>query len=215
MKNELLEVKEIMMDYSEAKEEFCHQRLFFDFKVEEKIKQDNLNIECYGNQDFYDQACTYFDEYPFSVADVVEKIKKEHPKYQEKHLKELTLSTILSKYNNDEEYVDFIVKSVDEYYLYVGCGFFAVKELEDGLGKYEEKIKETVGSIAGESKEFVQRIKETAAEKIKPYGEAAQEEFGDFIDLAKGAVHAGSKKLVKFFDKIAKKTANDDDESEG
>ena len=210
MKEELVTLKDSAIKIVKAKESLKKQKMFFNMKVEEK-KQE-LNIEEFYNSEEYGicedsfEAANMLNELFPQIRDIVAKMRKEHPKYGSKRIKELTLTALTYDEPLLEDSEAVII--IDNYFLYEECGFFKIKAQQEELDELGKEAKETTEAIIDQSKQTTIKIGNSISNIVKPYGEVAKEQFGDAKEEAKNLINKGSKKLRKILEKVEDKTKN-------
>lgn len=201
MKEQLQSLKESAIQIVTEKETLKKQKEFFNMKVEEQKNTLGIEEVFNYNEDSYEAASLLL----FECADMVElisKVKKEHPKYGNKRIKELVL-TALEALGYD---IAFMEKVIDNYFLYEACGFYKVQTVEQSIEVLEEEAKVTTGAILDETKEAAKKVGTSIANVAKPYGEVAKSQIGEAKTAAKGLLNKGSKKLMKILEDVETKT---------
>ena len=201
MKEQLQSLKESAIQIATEKESLKKQKEFFNMKVEEQKEMLGIEEIFNYNEDSYEAASLLVFECA-NVVELISKIKKEHPKYGNKRIKELVL-TALEALEYD---VTFMGKVVDNYFLYEECGYYKVQTIEQSIEALEEEAKATTGVIFDETKEAAKKVGTSIANVAKPYGEVAKSQFGEAKTAAKGLLNKGSKKLMKILEDVETKT---------
>ena len=210
MKEELFTLKDSAFKIAKANESLKKQKMFFNMKVEEQKEKENIeefyNKEEYGIYEDSFEAANMLNELFPQIRDIVAKMRKEHPKYGIKRIKELTLTALTydEPLLEDSEATNII----DNYFLYEECGFFKLKAQQEELIKLGKEAKETTETIIDQSKQATVKFGTSVANIVKPYGEIAKEQFGDAKEEAKNLINKGSKKLRKILEKVEDKTKN-------
>lgn len=203
MKEEFKILKELTVKFKETKEEYLKQRVFFNLKVEEQKKNLGINDDSNLKIDSYEEAKLLNEEFP-ELHEVVTQLKEEFPKYGDKRLKELALKRVA--YITSEE--SKIRSDIDNYFIYKNCGFYQLYDLESQLVDLENEIKEIGVQLFGESKQVIIENGTKIIDIVKPYGEVAKEKFNTVGVATKKMVNNGSKKLIKIFEDIERKTSD-------
>lgn len=205
MKENLSTLKDSTIKLLKAKESLKKQKMFFNMKVEEK--KEILNIEeLYNNEEYgifedsFEAASLLVEQFP-QISDIVAKMRKEHPKYGVKRIKELTLIAL----SYDEPSLEDCETSniIDNYFLYEECGFFKLKAKQEELSQLQDETKETTNSIINQTKKSAIKFGTSVSNIVKPYGEIAKEQ-------GKTAINKGSKSLIKVLKRVEKKTNKDE-----
>lgn len=208
MKEELKTLKDSAEKIVTERENFKKQRLFFNMKVEEKVKQLGIDEIFAANNDSYDAAITLNFAFPeiYTMASI---IREEHPKYGNKRIKQIMIDKLKSqKVELSDNTVEAFCKVIDNYFLYESCGFFELKAKEDKIVSLEENTKQSTKAILDESKNTIVKVGNSALNIVKPYGEVAKSQLKDAGVAAKSLVNKGSKQLIKLLQKVDDKTSN-------
>ena len=208
MKEELLKLKDSASKIIEQKSKLKNKINLFNLKVEEK--KEELGIDDFFNleSDSYNSACFLDIAFP-EIQQIVSSIRKEHPKYGEKRIKELTIVELNKNMGNNHNLIllkDELDTIVDCYFLYENCGFFKIKELENSISELEGDAKEGLNSILGESKEVAKKAGSSVVNVVKPYGDIAKSQLNDVKNNTKKLINTGSKKLINVLKNIENKT---------
>lgn len=201
MKEELKSLKDSAIQVANEKEKLKKQKEFFNMKVEEQKEALGIEEIFNYNEDSYDAASLLIIEWP-NVAELISKLKKEHPKYGNKRIKELTL-VALETLDYDIPYMSNII---DNYFLYEECGFYKVQSIEKSIEILENDVKTTTGAILDETKETAKKVGTSIVNVAKPYGEVAKNQFNDAKVATTGLIHKGAKKLIKILEDVETKT---------
>ena len=204
MKEELSTLKNSVQQIAKGCENFKKQRNFFNMKVEEKLLETGLE-EVITAEDSYESA-KVLNENLSSIHMLVTYIKKEHPKYGNRRIKELVIKEIHEASFIPEELEGKIELAVDNYFIYESCGFFKLLNQEKELEELGTEAKIATDAILDESKAAAIKAGKAALNIVKPYGEVAKSQLSDAGDRAKKAVNKGSRQLIKFFENIEEKT---------
>lgn len=207
-------MKEKLKELRKLNEELIKERqLFEDMKDEFSYNVElNSEDELYG--DPY-QMAKAFNNFNKTAILRVKDLRKSHPRYGEKRLKNEITKIFRECYQQEgayeiikiEEFIDNnVLEMVDDYLLYDSCGFFKVLDQEDKIDCLEQTIIGVKDELLDESKEAVSSIGTGAINILKPYGEVAKGQLNDAANMAKGLINKGSKKLVKILQKIEDKT---------
>ena len=206
MKEELSTLKNSVQQIAKGCENFKKQRNFFNMKVEEKLLETGLE-EVITAEDSYESA-KVLNENLSSIHMLVTYIKKEHPKYGNRRIKELVIKEIHEASFIPEELEGKIELAVDNYFIYESCGFFKLLNQEKELEELGTEAKIATDAILDESKAAAIKAGKAALNIVKPYGEVAKSQLSDAGEATKKIVNKGSKKLKIFFESIEEKTKN-------
>ena len=209
MKEELKTLNESVESVMLAKQLFSKHKMFFNMKVEEQKEKLNIQEVYYTNNDSYSAAIVLTYYYP-EITGIVSAIREEHPKYGTKKIKELVVKELYARRNgslHEDDANNIYPLIVDNYFLYDDCGFFKLQDYELAIKDLEKETKEASSAVLNESKKAVKKAGNTIVDIVKPYGEVAKSQLDDAGNVAKKAINKGSKKLVKFFENIEKKTS--------
>ena len=211
MKEELKALKGSAEQLVKVRKNLSKQKSFFNMKVEEK-KQETGIEEIIDLSDSYESAKMICFEFPiieYPIYDKVSKIRKEHPKYGNRRIKELIINDIL---NNKElnsnlypplrEGLEIII---DNYFLYETCGFFKIYKQETEIIELEKEARVAADVILDETKTAAIKAGETVVNVVKPYGDVAKSQLNDVGVIAKKFVNKGSQKLKKIFETLEEK----------
>lgn len=204
MKEELKALKDSAEQIVKARQTLQRKKTFFNMKVEEKKEETGI-IELIEMNNSYESAKALNENFS-CVHVLVTQIRKEHPKYGNRRIKELVLKQIHELSFIPEDLEDKIELAVDNYFLYESCGFFKLLEQEKEI---EELGNEAVGVadvILDESKAAAIKAGKAALNIVKPYGEVAKSQLNDAGEATKKVINKGSQKLKKFFESIEEKT---------
>lgn len=205
MKEDLKNIKDSTVKVIEEKENFKKQKEFFNMKVQEQKLQSGIE-ELFKLDDSYESAKMLNTNFP-EIANIITSLKKEHPKYGEKRIKEMA-NIHLNYQLSASVFSDSLSIMIDNYFLYERCGFSKLLEQENNLTKLEESIKTSCDAILDESKDTAIKAGTAIVNIVKPYGKVAKGQLEDASKLAKNAVNSGSKKLIKVLKSIEEKTNN-------
>ena len=206
MKEELSTLKNSVQQIAKGCENFKKQRNFFNMKVEEKLLETGLE-EVITAEDSYESA-KVLNENLSSIHMLVTYIKKEHPKYGNRRIKELVIKEIHEASFIPEELEGKIELAVDNYFIYESCGFFKLLNQEKELEELGTEAKIATDAILDESKAAAIKAGKAALNIVKPYGEVAKSQLSDAGEATKKIVNKGSQKLKIFFESIEEKTKN-------
>lgn len=206
-------MKEKLKELRKLNEELIEERqLFEDMKDEFSYNVElNCEDELYG--DPY-QMAKAFNNFNKTAILRVKDLRKAHPRYGEKRLKNEITKIFRECYQQEGAYEicpseifdNNVLEMVADYLLYDSCGFFRVLDQEDKIDCLEQTIIGVEHELLDESKEAVSSIGTGAINILKPYGEVAKGQLNDAANMAKGLINKGSKKLVKILQKIEDKT---------
>lgn len=204
MKEELKALKDSAEQIVKGCQTLQRKKTFFNMKVEEK--KEEAGIEELIEMDSSYEAAKSLNENFSCVHVLVTQIKKEHPKYGNRRLKELVLKQIHELGFIPEDLEDKIELAVDNYFLYESCGFFSLLEQEREVEALGYEAKDRADVILDESKVAAIKAGKAVINVVKPYGEVAKSQLNDASDAAKKVINKGSQKLKKFFESIEEKT---------
>ena len=199
MKEELIKLKDLSNDYSEAKKKYEERKAIFneDTKTIMVILSESVVAAD------YETACKFYDEYK-TLRELAIQLKVEHPRYGEKRVFE----TLLEIFKNTDEYQDRTLcanKIVSAYIAFEKCGFEEVRELEQQANELAVKLAENLDEVKTGKIDNVIKSVNNVIETAKPYGEAAKKHLNNLGSFAKGAVSKGAKQLIKVLDKTDSK----------
>lgn len=194
MKEELIELRDLTSAYSESKKKFEERKRVFNEDTKETMVVLHSTVKAAD----YETACEFFDEYTL-LGEFYEKLKKEHPRYGEKRVRE----TLLEMFRNAESYQDRTLcaeQIVGAYITFDKCGFKEVKQLENETNAIGLKLAETVDTVkTGTVDNTIENVNKTI-ETMKPYAEQAKKHLEVFGGIAKNAVTTGAKRLIKILE---------------
>lgn len=199
MKEELIQLRNLTNDYSEAKKNFEARKEVFNEDTKE-VMVILSKIVVAAN---YETACEFYDEYQ-ALRDFARQLKKDHPRYGEKRVEE----TLEAWFKTVPEYQDRTLcagQIVDAYLVFERCGFDEVRALEQHSKELAVKLAENVEDVKTEKVDTAIKSVNEAIEAAKPYGEAAKKHLNKFGNFAKGAISKGVKQLVKILDETDSK----------
>lgn len=204
MKEELKALKDSTEQIVKACQTLQRKKTFFNMKVEEKKEETGI-IEIIEMDCSYESAKALNENFS-SIHMLVTHIRKEHPKYGNRRIKDLVMKEIHEASFIPEELEDKIELAVDNYFLYESCGFFSLLEQEKELDALGAEAKDRADAILDESKAAAIKVGNAALNIVKPYGEVAKSQLNDAGEATKKAINKGSQKLKKFFESIEEKT---------
>lgn len=204
MKEELNTLKNSVQQIAKGCESFKKQRNFFNMKVEEKLLETETK-EVILAEDSY-EAAKILNENFSSIHMLVTHIKKEHPKYGNRRIKDLVMKEIHEASFIPEDLKDKIELAVDNYFIYESCGFFKLLKQERELEALGNEALDATETIFDESKAAAVKAGKAAIDIVKPYGEVAKSQLNDAGEATKKAINKGSQKLKKFFESLEEKT---------
>lgn len=199
MKEELIQLRDLTNDYSEAKKEFEARRDTFN----EDVKEVMVILAKTVVAARYETAVEFYDEYQ-ALRDFARQLKKEHPRYGEKRVEE----TLEAWFKTVPEYQDrtlCVDQIVDAYLVFERCGFDEVRALEQHSKELAVKLAENVEGVKTDKIDTAIQSVNDAIEAAKPYGEAAKKHLTAFGNFAKGAISKGAKQLIKILDETDSK----------
>lgn len=200
MKEELKLLKDNTTEVIKLQKEFNEQRKFFNMKVKETNEKLNIEEIFDYEEDSYDAAKTLIDLFP-DLHNIITILRKQHPRFGNKKIANLILKEHNTLISSDVDKNTF-----DRYFLYEGCGFFKVLEIEQELQILKEQTFDIVRDVTSESKDKVTKVGKNILEVLKPYGEVAKGQFIEAKKKTKTAVNKGSKKLIKVLTDVENKT---------
>lgn len=161
MREQLKQLKNDVIAMSNMSKQFAKKRKFFNLKVEE-AKEERPVIELFEKDlsDSYSRACCFYDLVPIFIY-LIERVREEHPKYTESSVRNLVKKELLGN-NSTLEQSEGIERMLDLYFLYDGCGFLKVRDLE-------KNINGKLLSISNNAKGRVTEVKDRTIETIKNY----------------------------------------------
>ena len=204
MKEELKALKDSTEQIFKACQTLQRKKLFFNMKVEEKKEETGIT-ELIEMNNSYESAKALNENFS-CVHVLVTQIRKEHPKYGNRRIKDLVMKEIHEASFIPEDLEDKIELAVDNYFLYERCGFFSLLEQEKELDALGNEAKEATDAILDESKAAAIKVGNAALNIVKPYGEVAKSQLNDAGEATKKVINKGSQKLKKFFESIEEKT---------
>lgn len=161
MKEQLKQLKNDVKDLAGATKTFAKKREFFNLKIEE-AKEERPVVELFEKElrDSYLRACAFYD-WSGDVVELIGKIREEHPKYGESSIRNLVKKEYLGKKEDVTlEQREGFERLLDLYFLYDGCGFTKVRELE-------VKINEMSSGIVDNAKDRVDEVKDKVSYTVK------------------------------------------------
>lgn len=161
MKEQLKQLKNDVKDLGNVTKTFAKKREFFNLKVED-AKEERPVVELFEKdlKDSYSRACAFY-EWNHEIVDVIGKIREEHPKYGESTIRNLVKKQYLGKKDNVTlEQREGFERLLDLYFLYDGCGFTKVRELE-------VKVNEMSSGIVDNAKDRVDEVKDKVSYAVK------------------------------------------------
>lgn len=204
MKEELKALKDSAEQIVKACQSLQRKKAFFNMKVEEKKEETGI-IELIEMDSSYESAKVLNENFS-SVHALVTQIRKEHPKYGNRRIKELVLKQIHESSFIPEDLEDKIELAIDNYFLYESCGFFKLLEQEKEIEELGNEAMEATDVILDESKAAAIKAGKAVISVVKPYGEVAKSQLNDAGEATKKAINKGSQKLKKFFENVEEKT---------
>lgn len=161
MREQLKQLKNDVIEIPSMSKEFVKKREFFNMKVEE-AKEERPVVELFEGdlKDSYSMACAFYDWMSLSIS-IIERYREEHPKYGENSIRNLVKKEILGKDSTLEDR-EATERMLDLYFLYDGCGFLKVRELEN-------KLNDKIASISDNAKGRVEEAKDRVSNAVKNY----------------------------------------------
>lgn len=194
MKEELITLKELIYTYSESKKKFDERKEVFN----EAVKGTMLILASTVKPADYEATCEFYNEY-HHLHEVAERLKKEHPRYGEKRVKE----TLLAMFKTTDEYQDRTLcaeQIVDAYLTLNKAGFNDVKTLDEQAKEIGLKLVDKVDVIKTEKIDVALENANKTIESAKPYAEQAKKQLTVFGGIAKNAIGKGAKRLIKILE---------------
>lgn len=161
MREQLKQLKNDVIEIPSMSKEFVKKREFFNMKVEE-AKEKRPVVELFEGdlKDSYSMACAFYDWMSLSIS-IIERYREEHPKYGENSIRNLVKKELLGKDSTLEDR-EATERMLDLYFLYDGCGFLKVRELEN-------KLNDKIASISDNAKGRVEEAKDRVSNAVKNY----------------------------------------------
>lgn len=161
MREQLKQLKNDVIEIPSMSKEFVKKREFFNMKVEE-AKEERPVVELFEGdlKDSYSMACAFYDWMSLSIS-IIERYREEHPKYGENSIRNLVKKELLGKDSTLEDR-EATERMLDLYFLYDGCGFLKVRELE-------KKLNDKIASISDNAKGRVEEAKDRVSNVVKNY----------------------------------------------
>jgi len=161
MKEQLKQLKNDVVEIPSMSKEFVKKREFFNMKVEE-AKEERPVVELFEGdlKDSYSMASAFYGLMLDEIS-IIERYREEHPKYGENSIRNLVKKEILGKDSTLEER-EATERMLDLYFLYDGCGFLKVRELEN-------KLNDKIASISDNAKGRVEEAKDRVSNVVKNY----------------------------------------------
>ena len=161
MKEQLKQLKNDVIEIPSMSKEFVKKREFFNMKVEE-AKEESPVVELFegGLKESYSRACCFYEWMSVSI-DVIDKYRRENSNATENDIRILVKNEILDN-NNSSQVCDGIERVLDLYFLYDGCGFLKVRELEN-------KLNDKIASISDNAKGRVEEAKDRVSNVVRNY----------------------------------------------
>jgi len=180
MKEDLVELKELAVEYSNAKKSFEEKKAFFDQELEKKVvifpTKGELSTYEFAS---YEVACKFYEKYPF-IQEYDKKLNINHPRYGEKRFKE----TLIKMIENTEGCEDFdmaVSSMVNTHLDFKNHGFYDVRLSEAKMNTIASKLAEKVIDVKEEKIDTTVKKVADAVENIKPYGEQVKSVGGKVI----------------------------------
>lgn len=169
MKEELKKVRTTAKEVIQAKKRFEKERMFFNLKVEEQ--KQNTKVEEFFELEFsdsYEAANCFYDECE-EIIEIIQTIKKKHPKYGNARVKSEALKKFPELYDKCEQYADVEAAEnlIDNYFLYESCGYLRVKIAETYVGYYESELHKSVETLLNEPEKEFNIIKSSVKEVLR------------------------------------------------
>ena len=157
MREQLKQLKNDVIEIPSMSKEFVKKREFFNMKVEE-AKEERPVVELFEGalKDSYSKACAFYDWMSLSIS-IIERYREEHPKYGENSIRNLVKKELLGKDSTLEDR-EATERMLDLYFLYDGCGFLKVRELENKLNDKIVSISDNANGRVEEAKDRVSNV---------------------------------------------------------
>lgn len=209
MREQLSNLMDLTHEFVGKKQEFDENRRIFNCKVELETKRENI-FEYYkkDNMDSYDAAKEFFSIY-LNISSVVFYVRKTHPRYGIKRIKNIVSQAIAENEMLDEEIRNNSKQIVDNYMLYENCGFSELRVLDDELTALKSDMEKMGMSIFDETKQMALEASENVVNILKPYKEYSKDKLEEAGIFTKSFISSG-KQLVKMFQKMTFDTQNDE-----
>lgn len=178
MKEELLKLRELTSTYSESKKQFEEKREAFNASVKDTMVILGSEVKAAD----YDTVSEFYNEYAELVTYAAE-LKKEHPRYGEKRVKDTLVDMVSKTYQDRSLYASQIVTS---FLSYENNGYSEVRALEVASKANAVNLVESVDTVKNEAIDTTVTTVNKALEQAKPY-----------TDKAKKAINKGAKILIK------------------
>ena len=161
MREQLKQLKNDVIEIPSMSKEFVKKREFFNMKVEE-AKEERPVVELFEGdlKDSYSMASAFYGLMLDEIS-IIERYREEHPKYGENSIRNLVKKEILGKDSTLEER-EATERMLDLYFLYDGCGFLKVSELEN-------KLNDKIASISDNAKGRVEEAKDRVSNVVRNY----------------------------------------------
>jgi len=161
MKEQLKQLKNDVVEIPSMSKEFVKKREFFNMKVEE-AKEERPVVELFEGdlKDSYSMASAFYGLMLDEIS-IIERYREEHPKYGENSIRNLVKKEILGKDSTLEDR-EATERMLDLYFLYDGCGFLKVRELEN-------KLNDKIASISDNAKGRVEEARDRVSNAVKNY----------------------------------------------
>lgn len=178
MKEELLKLRDLTTAYSESKKEFEERKEAFN----ESVKNTMVILGSEVKAADYDTVTEFYTEYTELVTFAAE-LKKEHPRYGEKRVKDTLVDMVTKTYQDRALYAAQIVNI---FLSYENAGYSEVRALEVASKTNAVNLVESVDTVKNEAIDTTVTSVNKALEQAKPY-----------TDKAKKAINTGAKILIK------------------
>ena len=161
MREQLKQLKNDVIEIPSMSKEFVKKREFFNMKVEE-AKEERPVVELFEGdlKDSYSMASAFYGLMLDEIS-IIERYREEHPKYGENSIRNLVKKELLGKDSTLEDR-EATERMLDLYFLYDGCGFLKVRELEN-------KLNDKIASISDNAKGRVEEAKDRVSNAVKNY----------------------------------------------
>ena len=194
MKEELIELRELATAYSEVKKNLEEKKEIFN----EAVKGTMVVLESSVKTADYNSACEFLVEY-YQLKIFAEHLKKEHPRYGEKRVRE----TLIDMVRTTEEYqnrISYAEQIVDAYLTFEKADFNTVQDLDAQSKEIVINLVNKADTVKSEKVDTILNEINGVIETAKPYGEIAKKQMRTFGGYAKKALSIGAKQLIKILD---------------
>lgn len=186
MKEELLKLRELTTAYSESKKQFDERKEAFDESVKDTVVILGSGVKPAN----YNTITEFYSEYS-DLKQFADDLKKEHPRYGEKRVKDTLVDMVTKTYQDRALYAAQIVNS---FLSYEQAGYSEVRAIELESQTNAVKLVENIDTVKNEAIDTTITSVNRALEQAKPY-----------TDKAKKAINIGAKVLIKILEDVDRK----------